>query len=263
MIARTHRTVLLSAVLVLLSATGAPADTRRNQQEYMLGPDDRVLVVPDSYPLSAIGRVIIRDGGLELCTGALVGADLVLTAAHCLIGQHGERAQMVEFQAGEVDGEPEVKSGVIDWHVPRDYGTRSDDPADDTHVGNDWAVLVLEQPLGKRYGWFGTMDIADLGRRFPLRGFNEAGYSTGRLAADLDCTVVSILPEAGILYHECNSAPGDSGAPIWVRQGDGYYVVGVDSTGRFGMTPQGPRAKINIAAAGGFIEAVRRLAQRR
>ncbi|MEK9722387.1 MAG: trypsin-like serine protease [Rhodospirillaceae bacterium] len=46
------------------------------------GADDRELIRTADYPWRAVGRVNKRTGGH--CTGTLIAADQVLTAAHCL-----------------------------------------------------------------------------------------------------------------------------------------------------------------------------------
>ncbi|MDY6939590.1 MAG: trypsin-like serine protease [Cyanobacteriota bacterium] len=70
-----------------------PDDREISQQPYerdraVIGEDDRLQVTTRKYPWSTIGRLEKVDSTGDIrgfCTGTLIGIDLVLTNAHCLI----------------------------------------------------------------------------------------------------------------------------------------------------------------------------------
>jgi protease YdgD len=71
--------------------------------------DKRIPMLSQKYPWSTIGRVEgIRSNtnrGYH-CTGTLVGANLVLTNAHCVIdSDSGKLSQRIQFMPNVIDGE--------------------------------------------------------------------------------------------------------------------------------------------------------------
>jgi V8-like Glu-specific endopeptidase len=77
-------------------AAFVPADLARSANPLggsvraIINDDGRTPMLSDRYPWSAIGRVDwVNDRGdvVSACTGTLVGVDLVLTNAHCLIDE--------------------------------------------------------------------------------------------------------------------------------------------------------------------------------
>src|SRR5215467_6890719 len=72
---------------------------------FFAGKDQRVPIEPTAWPWYAIGRVNIADSvSRRHCTGTLVGAQLVLTAGHCLYDHRLGRwvkPEHVHFVAGQ------------------------------------------------------------------------------------------------------------------------------------------------------------------
>lgn len=176
------------------------------------GADDRVEVAAGQYPWSAVGRVNNGQGGH--CSGVLVGPRLAVTAAHCLWNKKTRRpmpAQSLRFVAGYDRGQylafSAVESTVVapGWRFDTAYG-----PA---LAAQDWALLVLAEPLGDRVGWVGLGGAPN-----PADWLVTVGYGQDKAhipAAHLGCHVAGALA-GGVLTHDCDAVHGDSGAPVLV-----------------------------------------------
>ncbi|MDB9526545.1 trypsin-like peptidase domain-containing protein [Oscillatoria sp. CS-180] len=208
--------------------------------------DDRTPVLSQKYPWSAIGRIdwVASDGSevLGSCTGSLIGPNLVLTNAHCLIDPETDQptTHTITFRPNVIQGEAPAIAEVVAY----DYGAS---PYTD-NTAEDWALLSLDQPLGNIYGYLGwrTTDFTDsttltemdgqisvvgYSADFPtpmLSSFGAPGETAGLSAS---CSVLVELLEgefSGSLIHTCDTNPGASGAPMFALFEDGeYYILGL------------------------------------
>ncbi len=213
----------------------------------IVNDDDRIPVTSHRYPWSAIGRVDWVNGRGQTtgsCTGTLIGVDLVLTNAHCIIDEASDRptTQTVVFRPNLVRGRAEAQAQVVDV-------TYGDSPYTG-QAADDWALLKLDQPLGDTYGYLGwrTLDLDDpavldqtsgnisivgYAGDFPTEAmivFGEPGETAGLSEG---CSVLLVVPDgtfANTLIHDCDTNPGASGGPILAQFEDGeYYLVGLHS----------------------------------
>lgn len=190
----------------------------------------------------------------EICSGTLIGPDLVLTAAHCVARPAGYTIVSVDR------GFRQHRTQAIAATMHPDFvpGTTPED-----QPGVDLALLKLEEPLGTDYapldprgaGSIGTgeaVDIAGFGvvaenRRDTARTLRQAHLvSIGSLQVANRVTVVTdrrrLAETAG-----AGACLGDSGGPILSGGPGGYRIVGVVSWSS-GALQQGARR----TACGGF-----------
>ena len=190
----------------------------------------RVTVDARVAPWSSLVRV--QAPGLVRCTGVLVAADLVVTAAHCLFS-----ARLGRFiPAGSVNVLLGYSGGGYAAHaVARGYRTAEgfDPHAAEATRGADVALIRLAVPLAG--------PVLGLAERAGDGAVVLGGYQQDRaevIAADLACRLVGRAVDRagrGLLVHGCAATRGSSGAPLLAQAGDGtWQVVGIQSGGRAG-----------------------------
>jgi len=201
------------------------------------GIDNRIPMTSKKYPWSAIGRVqgTTADGDGYHCTGTLIETNLVLTNAHCVIDPNtGKLSTKILFFPNVIDKNYQDIAEVEQVYYGTDFKKSSElNP-------NDWAILKLNQPLGRKYGYLGWKSLSSANLIRNQKAFFFVGYSgdfpndsyqkyfsagPGWTASfEEKCSIVA--EEEGFLLHDCATAGGSSGGPIiGVINGDPYIVA--------------------------------------
>ncbi len=201
-------------------------------------PDLPVVMADTAYPWSAVCRVDVPGGW---SSGVLVGPRHLLTAAHVVPWTRGpdgvEAAEGLRVAPAAFDREEPFgsASAVAVYAVGR-----ADPPAiDATEERIDYAVCVLDRPIGLDTGWFGVrayQDAWDGLAHWCMAGYKgEPGvgvrprYQEGIVLDGCDdqedCHQV--------LYHAGDVHPGQSGGPVfgWWEGEEFPRVVAVQSWG--------------------------------
>lgn len=223
MIFRKHFAVVLLAILGLLATTMAPAGAIVDVNQ---GDAFNPIVDAQDIPNWAV-RLEFAPG--TSCSGSLVDAEFVVTAAHCLAADDG-KIELFESDITAYIGRWQVSSGVAkitrhpDWNISKETPSRS-----------DIAVLRLSTPVPN---WYNTLQVGGLPNEVNSFSTSVFGYGISEPDDDLlrESRQVATLNHAdsrcGDLQLLCmNSSQsartgickGDSGGPI-VR---GDLLIGV------------------------------------
>lgn len=197
-------------------------------RDHFFGFDDRKLVDPTLMPWRAVGLLVGTDMD---CTGTLIAARLVLTAAHCV--SDGRKTILPDlFRAGAHGlsdlGEARILSAFVSPDFSDDYAALG------AGNGADWAIVTLDRDLGSVAGIVPPRILTDADLAQIRAGdfrVDQAGYSwdTGDwLSGHMRCMVLTAFDD-GTIAHACDTAEGDSGSPLFHLGPSGWAVIAVDS----------------------------------
>ncbi len=239
---------VLAAVLTLVGLLGLPGAHDAAAQPAVSGGADSGLQRLDSW---ARGRGWEGVGLLDIegrasCTGVLIRADLVLTAAHCLLDPAtGRRAdpRRVEFLAGWRHGRAVARRRGRQAVVHPEFDASAGPSA--RAVRHDVALLRLESPIPPSHaGAFRAGGAVRAGETVSV-----VSYGEGRRDAPVRQRSCRVLDSgSGLLALSCDVVRGSSGAPVFaLRQGRAWIVSLISSAGEidggrlsFGMDISGP-----------------------
>ena len=188
----------------------------------------------ESGTFRAIGILRCADGSIGtafLVTVEKQVKDVIVTAAHTLVGKTGKRRPTCKFYPA---GDPSRRqsAGVVRYVV----GTH--DPYKRILDGKDWAVATIVKWLSKKYGALPVAALEPaLGTTAPEGEFSMVGFDgdSRRLMITDKCRVFAYEEtnfrnyDPLMFEHNCDSTQGWSGSPFMVKGGKGYVAVGVHS----------------------------------
>jgi protease YdgD len=199
----------------------------------------RMLTAAEHVPWRAVGRVnIATTYGTSMCTGTLIGEDLVLTAAHCVINPRtgaAYRPGAVHFVAGWRRGQKvgHSKAAVITVHP--DYVMA--EKLSTGQIGADLALIRLSDPIPRaKAPFFGMAPAPGAGTALTLISYRRDRPHA--LTRQKGCEIVGVRD--AVMALGCNVTFGASGSPVFAPSGDEMRLVAVISA--MGSDPARPVA---------------------
>lgn len=209
----------LAFCAAVLAASPAPA--QNSGLERLTRPDQIV-------SWKAVGRVDV--GETSYCTGTLIAADLVLTAAHCLFDAQGTAhpVDSISFRAGFADGEAVAEAKVARATAHEDYVPTASGMQNGGQIQFDVALLQLAAPISTALAPPFAVDSPGNGDEVSV-----VSYARGRdsaLSWQRACTVLG--RQQGLIAVDCDVTFGSSGAPVFDRSQGRARIVSIVSAGR-------------------------------
>ena len=202
----------------------------------VFGTDHRREVTLDNTPLQAVGRIELQaegvipwlhTGGIPICTGTLVGVDLVLTNAHCVMDRDTGRLtkKVIWFRpAYHRDGPLRAARAVKLW-------LGSMQPSQDR--AHDFALLRLDQPYGETYSWLELAPMPEAGTGLPqITSLVAYGTDVQDGSVPLihrDCALTTFDGRGDYFRHDCDMNAGGSGGPLLMMSGGRPRILAINA----------------------------------
>jgi glutamyl endopeptidase len=187
------------------------------QPASIIGSDDRSPVYwVNLTPYNKIVFIVstFPDGQMFRGTGAIIGYDTVLTAAHLVYDQeHGGEATSVRVYL-QVNGTmPSEQSGTSGYGIyyPDGY-------ADDGDRWDDWACFHTYSDIGSTQGWFGFAVSDSFANKLTISGYpgTVSGSSSANYYMYTHRGYVTVNASNNrILNYTIDTGGGQSGSPIY------------------------------------------------
>lgn len=198
----------------------------------IFGPDTRISISPPQKELFHV--VSVEVIGKEKCSGSIIGPNLILTAAHCVlpaltnpiesnfenpVANRPNRNLEVKYgqHAGKFLNFSSVKKVYVGLSSMDHYGT---------DYYKDYAILELNKPFGDIFGFL-SLDASPGTESLMTKDLSISSYDLEEWASDNRGNPYAVFNQTmnshcnfrqyfqnGVFYHDCATERGSSGAPI-------------------------------------------------
>lgn len=191
----------------------------------LVGSDDRsILNTTLAYPYRTVGRVMNQDS--SWCSGTMVGPSVMLTAQHCI--KYDALGKMIPLKFAPAYNEGNEPYGNATSSSAFYYQRKTTNTYQ--AAAYDFAVVLLDQPIGHRVGWLGTTVYKD--SLIDSQHVDTIGYPDdyfGQPIIEEAGLIKDALPfdeeSVHMIESDLDTMPGQSGGPMYFRGVDGGYRV--------------------------------------
>ncbi|MGP2409415.1 trypsin-like serine peptidase [Yersinia enterocolitica] len=230
------------SMALALPPTDKPNDESSiaDQTTLFFGKDDRTAITNSTeWPWQAIGQVETTSG--NLCTATLISPRLALTAGHCVLTPPGKIDRAVALRFISHDGHWKYQITRLETLVDAKLGKKLKPDGDGWIVppaaaAYDFALIRLTNtkpiPIKPLPLWDGTSSELTQALKLVNRKITQAGYPLDHLEtlySHEDCLVTG-WAQQGVLSHQCDTLPGDSGSPLLLKNGDAWSLIAIQSS---------------------------------
>lgn len=239
--------LFLLGLLPLSSAIAQPAtDTPEadisiaDKTALFFGEDERTAITNSSeWPWQAIGQVETASG--NLCTATLITPHLALTAGHCVLSPPGKIDAAVALRFISHEGHWKYQVTHLETLVDAKLGKKLKPDGDGWIVppaaaAYDFALIRLTNtkplPIKPLPLWNGNANELTQVLKQVKRKITQAGYPLDHLDTlyrHEDCLITG-WAQRGVLSHQCDTLPGDSGSPLLLKDGDNWSLIAIQSS---------------------------------
>lgn len=174
----------------------------------------------------------------SICSGAMVGPNLVLTAAHCLVedGKYTKDIEVFAVAANKSDNKLSLSAKSIELYVPKEY-------IEFDRVNQwwwrdkyDYGIVVLDKPIGLETGWFRLKAKPTRHLKIITMGHpqDKPDNTLWRSEGYTDFW----LNDNNTFYHTADVLPGNSGSPIVMKKRP-CKIIGIAIAQRGDYAPDG------------------------
>lgn len=241
-----HKSVLLLLCSFPLTLAGSaradsPYDESQSEQTRLFfGKDERIKVSEtQGWPWQAIGQVETASG--NLCTATLISPHLALTAGHCVLSPPGVLDKAIALRFISQPNGWAYQLDNLETLVDKRLGKKLKPEGDGWIVppsaaAFDFALIRLQdnKPLSIKPLplWRGdskglTREMKQAKRRITQAGYPEDHLDS--LYSHQNCQVTG-WAQQGVISHQCDTLPGDSGSPLLLKTADGWRLIAIQSS---------------------------------
>jgi len=200
----------------------------------VLGADGRKRITNTTdYPWRTIAKLKITfpDGKISSCTGAIIGNFHVLTAGHCAYSRgHGGYGKIKVYPGQNGNYTPFSYANSTKVRTYTQWTTNRD-------PNHDWALITLDRNIGLYTGWMGLKTASTTSAIYKA-SLNVSGYPLDRLKGTLwNSSEKGHSASYYRHFYTMDTYGGESGAPVWRKDGSDRYILSIHAYGNSSATP--------------------------